>query len=104
MLDPLGGGNQAGIHDLFVGVLFHEFGAFLDQPLHAFAGLTFGSEVQRLEYLLQAYDVSLRLFQMLLERLFQIRCRGSLGHLGEGFDQLLLGVVEVFQLLYEQVP
>jgi hypothetical protein len=39
------------------------------------------------------------LFEVFLETLLEGRVVGSLGHLGEGFDELRFGAVEVFQLI-----
>ena len=56
-----------------------------------------------LEHLLEALDLAAGLFQVLLEGLAQLGRLHRLGHLRQGFHELLLGVIDVAELVDEQV-
>ena len=54
-------------------------------------------------FVVEALDLPFRFLQVTLERGPQVVGRGVLRELGEGFDQLLLPVVEVAQLVEKQI-
>src|SRR5215210_124885 len=103
VLDPLRGGDEAGVDHLGIALHLDHLVAFLDQPLHPLARMPLGTVAQVLEDLLQAAHLLLRLPQMLLETLLEIGRRGPLGHLGKRVDQLRLGAVEIFELFEVEV-
>ena len=69
----LPGGNQAGVHRRLIEVLFHDRLALFDDAGDAVAVLPAHLLLEALEHLFEALDLSLRLFEMRLERLAQLR-------------------------------
>ena len=74
-----------------------------DQALHPRARLPFGLEAERLEYLVEPLDLSLRLLPVLLKHLLRLAIGGLAGHLVEGFQQSLLSPVDVLQVVFKQL-
>ena len=89
--------------DIFGRLLLRETLLLLDQSLHARTRLPLGLEAERLEYLVEPLDLSLRLFPVLLEHLLGLAVGGLAGHLVEGIQQALLSVVDVLQVVFEQL-
>jgi hypothetical protein len=82
---------------------FHDRLAFLDDPGDAVAVLAPDLLVEAGEHLLELGDLALRLVAVGQKGLLQLRRTGRLGQLGQGLQQLLLGVVGVAQLVDECV-
>src|SRR5918996_5566203 len=81
MLDLLRADDQGGIEDLGgLDLLDHLLG-LLDQALHRLAALAARADVELLEYLVQALDLTVGLVEMMLERLPQLGRLGRFGHL-----------------------
>jgi hypothetical protein len=91
MFGLLGGANQSGISLM----LFDQFFAFLDNPFHRFAPLALWFLSDYLKNLFEPLDLGFGLFQVFFERVPQVFVLGRLGHLGQGFQQLFLSVVNV---------
>jgi hypothetical protein len=56
-----------------------------------------------LEYPFEAPDLLLRLAQVRLEALLELRIRRFADHLRQGLRDLLLGVVDILQLVHEKI-
>jgi hypothetical protein len=56
-----------------------------------------------LEHLLQALHMSPGFIEMGKKALFKLLVGGLFGHFRQRFDELLLGVIDVLQLMHEQV-
>jgi hypothetical protein len=76
---------------------------FLDEPFHPGARLRLGLHAKRLEHLLEPLDLTLGFLLVLLECLFRLAVRGLAGHIVERFQQALLGAIDVFQVVFEQL-
>jgi len=75
--------------------LVDHFAAFLEKPLHAFAGLGLRGDLQQSEDFLEPLDLILGLRQVLLERKLQDRSPRPLDHDRESFEQLSLCVQQI---------
>ena len=76
---------------------------FLDDAVDRRAIDRLGLGAVHLEHLLQPLHVVLGLVEMGLEALLELRVGRLLDHLRQRFHDLLLGVVDVLQLMHEQV-
>ena len=103
MLDPLSGGDQARVHGDVVEVLLKNRLALLEDAFHAFARLGSRRLAQQLEGLLDASHLAFGFAQVIGKRLRQRLVRGGLHHLRQGFRDLLLGVIDVAQLVQKRV-
>src|SRR3954465_239036 len=101
MLDRLRGCEQAGVERRSVLELLHDLGAFIGDAVDRFARLATGRLAQHLEDLVQTFDLALSLAQMLVEGRRELLRVGSLGHLGQGLDDLVLGEIDVLERLQE---
>ena len=102
MLDLLSGGNHQGVARCVVVRFAHHRLPFVEQPLHAFALLAARRHFELFEYLFEALDLLFGLPQVLFECLSELVARRLLRHLGQRFGDLLLSVVDVFQLVLEK--
>ena len=103
VLDTGRGSNNSGIEQRALLVLFERLLYLGDGALHALAMLGGSLLAQRLKALLQAHDVALGLFEVVEERLLELRAVGSFGGLGEGLDQLIFSAVQVLQFFDQYV-
>src|SRR5688500_17078942 len=99
VLDSLRGGDDAGMEDVGLGVLLEERSALLDQPRHPLALVASGTELRPGEDLFEPRYLPLRRRQVVAERFLEILVVGGLDHLGERLDELLLGAVEILELV-----
>jgi hypothetical protein len=67
VLDLLGGCDEGCVQDRRIRVLFHHLLALFDQAGHSGAPLPLGRNAEQLECLVQPFDLSLGLLEMLLE-------------------------------------
>ena len=56
-----------------------------------------------LKHLLDAFHMGARLGKVALEALLELRIGGLLDHVGQGFHDLVFGVVDVLQRVNEQI-
>jgi len=103
VLDLLGGGDQAGVEDLGLGLGVDEFLTLLGDALETLAGLLLGAGAELLEGLLQPRHLVLGLLEVLGEALAQLLVAGRLDHLGQGLEDLMLGPIQVLQLVDQQL-
>jgi hypothetical protein len=71
--------------------------------LHRLAGLAARARVELVEHLLEALDLAPGFLAVMLEGLAQLVGLGRLGHFGERLHQLLLGVIDVPELVDQQI-
>ena len=81
----------------------HHLLAFLDETLHTLARLAARRHVQLLEDLFETFDLLFGLLQMFFDCLSQLFTRSLLRHLRQRFRELLLGVVDVFQFVVQEI-
>ena len=60
-------------------------------------------EIELLEHLIEALDLTARLFEMRGEGLLELRMGGRARHFRQRLHQLLLGMVDVAQLFDEEI-
>jgi hypothetical protein len=70
MFDFLRSYDDGGVDHRFFALFLEDFRSFLDQAFHCFAGLTLRRFANVLENFLEAFDMTLGLFQMFFERVF----------------------------------
>jgi hypothetical protein len=102
VLDALRRTDEAGIERVVLEFV-HHFLAFLDQPFGALALLALGGEIELLRDLLETLHVAARLFQVLLERGGELFVGGVLSHFRQRLDDLVLGAVQVLDLIFEEI-
>ncbi|GGE43303.1 hypothetical protein GCM10007276_20720 [Agaricicola taiwanensis] len=103
MFDGLRRREQRGIqHFLVVYILGDMFG-FLDDAVDGFAIHAFGLFANHGEYLLKALNVGTCLPQMFLKSSLEFRAGGFFSHGGQVLLDLLLGVIDIFELVLEEV-
>src|SRR5579872_2283971 len=103
MLNSLGGGQQTGIERRCVGILIHDFLAFVEDALDGVALFTAGRLADEPENLFQPFDLTFGLVMVLLEGRSQLIRVGRFGHLWKRFINLLLRVIDIFQGIDEQL-
>ena len=103
MLDALRLRDETGVEDLLLRILLEKLLRLFDEPLHADALLAARAGAKHLEHLLQPLDVAFGLLEMVGECLLQLRVGRCFDHFRQRFDELLLGAVQVLQLLDVQV-
>src|SRR5207244_9808921 len=96
-------GDESRVQNRGLHVLLQELLGLLDQPFHRDALFRPRAVAHQLEDLLEARDLALGLGEVLLERGAQLLGRGSLRHPGEGLGDLLLGAVEIPELVEQQI-
>ena len=67
------------------------------------AGLALGLLADDLEHLLQAFHLALGFLQMVVEGLPQLGRIALLRHFGQRLQHLLLGVIDVLEMVKEQI-
>ena len=103
MLDALSGADEASIANAVIAIsLDHQF-AFLDEAFHGLAGFATGLLAERLEYLLEAADVSFGLPEVRGEGVLELLVGSGFGHFRQGLDELSFRAEEVTQFLDVQV-
>src|SRR5438045_146828 len=83
---------------IIFGVVHHAFG-FFQQTFCRLALGPFGFLAEFFKNLFQTFNLRLCLVEMLFNRRAQFLVGGFLGHLGESFDDLIFGVVNVFEFV-----
>jgi hypothetical protein len=103
MLDRLGVGDDRGIEHGLVLDLAGGLVGFLDQSVdrRAIRSLRLLAELGK--YLVEALDLIFGIDDMRLEAGFLIRVGGHVRHFRNGLGELLLGIIDVFQLMEEKV-
>ena len=91
--------DEAGVEHVRIGVFLDQLIALLDQPFHPDALLPTRTDAELAADLLEPLDVLGGLFQMRAERLLELRIVCRFRQLGQRFDELLLGAVEILQLI-----
>jgi hypothetical protein len=91
--------GQVSSRVLILLALLHDFFPFLDDSHHALAGLRTGRYVQLFEALLDALHLVFGLFRMQFEQTLQLRETRRLGRFWQSFEQLLLGMQEIAELI-----
>ena len=97
------GGDQGSVEHFLVIHFAGDFVSFLNDAVYRRAADCLRFDFVHPEYLLDPVDVPLGFGEMGLERLLQLRAGRLLGHLGQRFQELLLSVKDVAQLVHEQV-
>jgi hypothetical protein len=103
VLDGLSRGNDGGIEHILVVDLAGNVVSLVDDSVDGRTGHRLWLLAQHLEHLLEALHVSLGLAEMRLQALLQLGVARVLDHIGQGFNDLVLGVVDVLQRVQEQV-
>ncbi len=103
MFDGLRGGDQSCIEGLRTLEVLHDFLAFRDDAFDRVAGLAACRLADHLKHLFEALYLRLGLVPVLLERHLEFLGLGAFHHFREGFEDFLLGVVDVFQCLVEEL-
>src|SRR5688572_9729762 len=99
MLHPLRGGDEARVDHGGRTILLEHALSLLDEAFHALALLSARFLAEALEDLIEPLDLLLRDIDVLAEGLLQLGGVRSLRHPRESFQELLLRVVDVLQLL-----
>src|SRR3954471_4592538 len=102
VLDRLRRRDQAGVERRAAGELLHHLLAFLQDALDGLARHALGLLAQEPEDLLEALDLLFRLAAVLLERGLELLVLGGAGHLRQGFQYLVFGVVDILGGVQEQ--
>ena len=102
VLHPLGGTDELGVAHGIGAVGLDGLGAFLDEALHGVAGLALGFLAEELKRLLEAVHMAAGLLEMFGEAFLQFLVGGGLGHFGQGLEELILGVVEILELIDQE--
>ena len=103
VLDSLSGADHAGIQHLLVLDLLHMLLGFIDDAFDRLALLAARRHVQHLEHLIEPLDLAFGFLAVGLQRLLQLLAVGFLDHARQGFEDLLLGVVDVLEGSDEQI-
>ncbi len=103
MLHALGRSDEGGVEHVGVGALLQQLLAFLQQPLHSLALVAAQRLADALADLLEAAELLLGLTKVLLEALPQLGVLRLLDHFRQRLDDLLLGAVQILELLEIQV-
>ena len=103
VLNALGRSNECRVDHGGVAGLVDHFLAFGHKTFHCLALLAFGADVECGEDRGESFDLRVGHGEVIGKRGLQLRCRGLLGHLRQGLEQLVLGVVQVLQFLDIQV-
>ena len=103
MLDGLRRSDQPGVRGRAIGELLHDLAAFRQDALDGFAWHALGLLAQHLEHLLQAFDLLLGLFAMGGEGLAQPLILRGRFHFRQGFEDLMLGEVDVLQRVKDEI-
>ncbi|MNL47106.1 hypothetical protein D3C87_1698730 [compost metagenome] len=103
MLHRLCGGQEASIEGDVALVLLHDFIPFREDAFDGVTGPAPRRLADDLKHLLEALDLALGLLPVLLERRLQFGRLGCTGHLGQGFQDLAFGVIDVTQGIVKQV-
>ncbi len=102
VLHALSAGDHACVKHLGLGIFFKQLFVFGDDPLHGFAGLFVGIDIEFIEDLLQSLDMSLGLLQVLLEGALQLGRSRLFGHFGQGLQDHVLCRIKVLEFFYEK--
>lgn len=103
MFDGLRRSEKARVERRCAFILFHDFLAFLDNAFDRVALLAARGFAEDFENLLKPLDLGFRLALMLLKGGAQLLGIRGLCHFGQGFVNLLFGVVDVFEGVEEEV-
>jgi hypothetical protein len=103
VLHALLGADDHRVQDRALVVVLQLGLGLLDEAAHPFADLAPGPRAQLFQRLLQPLDLVLGLFGVHLERFFQRRRGGLLGHARHRPQPLLLGAVGVAQLFHHEL-
>jgi hypothetical protein len=103
VLDLLRGHDEGRVLHGRIGVLLEDLLALFDQAGHAVALFPLRGVAKQLEDLLQTPDLALGLGPMLLECCLEVGIGRCFRHLGECFQDLTFGVVDVLQFVDEEV-
>ncbi len=102
VLHSLGGSDQCCLLRILAPLGIEHLGTFRNHPLHSYALLSLGGDVQFLADLLDPLRVGAGLFQVLLERIAQ-RAVAGLRHLRQGLNDLVFCTVDVLQLIGQNI-
>ena len=103
MLGGLGGVDEGGIQYHFVGDLAGDLVGFLDDAIDRRAIDRLHRGTMHLEHLLQALHMRLGFIEVSQKSLLELFVGGLFRHFRKRFHQLLLGIIDVLQLMHEQV-
>ncbi len=101
MLDFLSRADQGGVHDGLFG-LRHDLLALLEQAFHARTLLALDLDAELLADLFKALRMPAGLVEVILKGLAQLLSGGRFGHSGKRLDDLVLGAVQIFDLVLKQ--
>src|SRR5215210_2922939 len=103
VLHRLRGRQESRVERVFIRHLAGNFVRLLHEPVESRAIYAFGRMPVHLEDLLEPRNLILCLLEVSLKATAQLRVGGLVDHLGQSLRDLVLGVVDVLQLMHEQV-
>src|SRR2546423_1834003 len=103
MLDPLSGGDEAGVAHVFLRFLDDGI-AFFQKAFHSFAFWSMGRLFVTFQDSFQTLGLLPRLPEMLIESRSKPSILSGLGHFRQRLDDLVLSAVKIFQFVKVQIP
>jgi hypothetical protein len=103
MLDCLRRSEETGVKSGGPPELLHDFLAFVDNSIDCVAGLPFRRLLDQREHFFEAVDLTFGLAFVFLERCLQLLGLRGFRHFRKSGQDLLLGVVDVFEGLVKEV-
>ena len=97
VLDYLRRSGQSGIQDGTIAVFRDDLGTFIHVAVDSDTDLCTGILVKSIKDLLQPFSLSLSFQTMDGERLFQVRRQSRTFDLGQHFQDLTLGIINIFK-------
>ena len=103
MLDGLRRGDEPGIEGNASIEILDDLVGLGDDALDCLAGLAAGRLADQFEYLLEALDMPLRFVAMLEKAFLSVFGLRRASHFRQGFQDLLLGVIDVLQGIEKEI-